>query len=67
VHVTEDDIADGERFLYGRAKLASEPAGAAAVAEILAGKAPAGDGPIVAVVSGGNADPTVVAGILAGR
>jgi threonine dehydratase len=67
VLVTEDEIADGMRFVYGRAKLACEPAGAAAVAAILAGKAPAGDGPIVAVVSGGNADPTVVAGILAGR
>ena len=67
VLVTEDEIADGMRFVYGRAKLACEPAGAAAVAAILAGKVPAGDGPIVAVVSGGNADPTVVAGILAGR
>jgi threonine dehydratase len=67
VLVTEDEIADGVRFVYGRAKLACEPAGAAAVAAILAGKVPAGDGPIVAVVSGGNADPTVVAGILAGR
>jgi threonine dehydratase len=67
VLVTEDEIADGMRFVYGRAKLACEPAGAAAVAAILAGKVRAGDGPIVAVVSGGNADPTVVAGILAGR
>jgi threonine dehydratase len=67
VLVTEDEIADGVRFVYGRAKLACEPAGAAAVAAILAGKVRAGDGPIVAVVSGGNADPTVVAGILAGR
>jgi threonine dehydratase len=67
VLVTEDDIAEGMRFLYTRAKLACEPAGAAAVGAILAGKVSAGDGPIVAVVSGGNADPTVVAGILARR
>ena len=67
VLVTEDDIAEGMRFLYARAKLACEPAGAAAVGAILAGKVSVGDGPIVAVVSGGNADPTVVAGILAGR
>jgi threonine dehydratase len=67
VLVSEAEIEEAFRFLYTRAKLACEPAGAAAVAAILAGKAPAGDGPIVAVVSGGNADPTVVAGILAGR
>ena len=39
----------------------------AAVAALLAGKVPLADGPVVAVVSGGNADPKVVAGILAGR
>ncbi len=67
VLVSEDEIADGMRFLYTRAKLACEPAGAAAVAAILAGKIPVDDGPVVAVVSGGNADPKVAAGILAGR
>jgi threonine dehydratase len=67
VLVSEDEIAEGMRFLYTRAKLACEPAGAAAVAALLAGKAPLSDGPIVAVVSGGNADPKVAAGILAGR
>ncbi len=67
VLVSEDEIADGLRFLYTRAKLACEPSGAAAVAALLAGKLPASDGPVVAVVSGGNADPKVVAGILAGR
>ncbi|MGH3133090.1 MAG: threonine ammonia-lyase, partial [Gaiellaceae bacterium] len=39
VLVTEDELADGFRFLYERAKLACEPAGAAAVAAVLAGKA----------------------------
>jgi threonine dehydratase len=67
VLVSEDEIAEGMRFLYTRAKLACEPAGAAAVAALLAGKVPLADGPVVAVVSGGNADPKVVAGILAGR
>jgi threonine dehydratase len=68
VLVSDDEIADGMRFLYGRAKLACEPAGAAAVAAILAGKValePAR--PVVAVVSGGNADPSIAAGILASR
>jgi len=67
VLVTEDEIEDGMRFLYSRAKLACEPAGAAAVAAILAGKVALEDGPTVAVVSGGNADPKIVAGILASR
>jgi threonine dehydratase len=66
VLVSEDEIAEGMRFLYTRAKLACEPAGAAAVAALLAGKAEVEPGsPVVAVVSGGNADPKVVAGILA--
>ena len=68
VLVSEDEIADGMRFLYMRAKLACEPAGAAAVAALLAGRIEVEPGsPVVAVVSGGNADPKVVAGILASR
>ena len=67
VLVSEDEIADGMRFVYTRAKLACEPAGAAAVGAILAGKVDLEDGPVVAVVSGGNADPKVTAGILASR
>jgi threonine dehydratase len=68
VLVTEEEIVQGMRFLYTRAKLACEPAGAAAVAALLAGKVAVDPGaPVVAVVSGGNADPKVVAGILAGR
>ncbi len=67
VLVSEEEIAAGMRFLYTRAKLACEPAAAAAVAAILAGKVGVDAGPIVAVVSGGNADPKVTAGILASR
>jgi threonine dehydratase len=68
VLVSEDEIADGMRFLYTRAKLACEPAGAAAVAALLATKVEIEpESPVVAVVSGGNADPKVAAGILASR
>jgi threonine dehydratase len=68
VLVSEEEIAEGVRFLYTRAKLACEPAGAAAVAAVLAGKLdPADAGRTVCVVSGGNADPRNTAGILAGR
>jgi threonine dehydratase len=68
VLVSEEEIVEGMRFLYTRAKLACEPAGAAAVAALLAGKIAVDPGSsVVAVVSGGNADPKVVAGILASR
>jgi threonine dehydratase len=68
VLVSEDEIAEGMRFLHTRAKLACEPAGAASVAALLAGKIEIEEGSsVVAVVSGGNADPKVAAGILASR
>ena len=38
VLVTEDEIEEAFRFLYSRAKLACEPAGAVGVAALLAGK-----------------------------
>jgi threonine dehydratase len=65
VLVTEEEIAEGFRFLYERAKLACEPAGAAAVAAVLSGKVDGGR--TVCVVSGGNVARETAAGILAGR
>jgi threonine dehydratase len=65
VLVTEEEIATGFRFLYERAKLACEPAGAAAVAAVLAGKI--GGGRVVCIVSGGNVAAQTAAGILASR
>ena len=68
VLVTEHEIEKGFRFLYERAKLAAEPAGAAAVAALLAGKVPAVEGAtVVAVVSGGNVSAQTASAILAGR
>ena len=65
VTVTETEIARGFRFLYERAKLAAEPAGAAAVAALLAGKVPDVAGrTVVAVVSGGNVAAETASGIL---
>ena len=63
VLVSEEDIGRGFRFLYERAKLACEPAGAAAVATLLAGKVEGGR--TVCVVSGGNVAPATAAAILA--
>jgi threonine dehydratase len=64
VLVTEEEIVAAMRFVYERAKLACEPAGAVAVAALLAGKVP----PRAAccVVTGGNVDPKNAAAILAG-
>ena len=55
VLVSEAEIEEAMRFLYTRAKLACEPAGAAATAALLAGKVAFEPGEtVVAVVSGGN-------------
>jgi threonine dehydratase len=60
VLVTEAEIAEGMRFLYERAKLACEPAGAVAVAAMLAKKVN-GDR-VCCVITGGNvALPTAAA------
>jgi threonine dehydratase len=65
VLVTEDEIHAGFRFLYERAKLACEPAGAVATAAILAGKIEA-EHPVV-IVSGGNVSTQTASGILGSR
>jgi threonine dehydratase len=65
VLVSEEEIKAGMRFLYERAKLACEPAGAAATAALLAGKVPLERGEtVVAIVSGGNVSPENASAIL---
>jgi len=63
--VTENEIEEAFRFLYLRAKLACEPAGAVAAAAVLAGRA--GAGPVGVVVSGGNVGAETASAILARR
>jgi threonine dehydratase len=65
VLVTEKEIKTAFRFVYERAKLACEPAGAAGAAALLAGKIEA-DNPVV-VVSGGNVSAQTASDILASR
>jgi threonine dehydratase len=65
VLVTEEEIEHGFRFLYERAKLACEPAGAAAAGAWLAGKIDA-ERPVL-LVSGGNVAGQTAAAILARR
>jgi threonine dehydratase len=68
VLVSEAEIEDAFRFLYARAKLACEPAGAASTAALLAGKVPFERGERVAlVVSGGNVATETASAILARR
>jgi len=65
VLVSEEEIEDAFRFLYERAKLACEPAGAVAVAALRAGKV-TGER-VVGVVSGGNVAAQTASAILARR
>ena len=66
VLVEEEEIEDATRFLYERAKLACEPAGAAAVAALRTGKvAVETRQTVVCVVSGGNVAAETATAILA--
>jgi len=68
VLLTEDDLKEGFRFMYGRMKLACEAAGAATAAALLAGKVELEPGSkVAAVVSGGNVAPEAAVAILAER
>jgi threonine dehydratase len=62
--VTEEDLSRALLFLLERAKLVVEPAGAAAVARLLEAAAKPWQGPVVAVLSGGNIDPLLLLRII---
>jgi threonine dehydratase len=64
VTVAEDEIADAMVFLAETSKLVVEGAGAAAVAALLSGRLPRVEGVTVALVSGGNVDNGLLAGLL---
>jgi threonine dehydratase len=59
VTVTEEEISRALLLLLERAKAVVEPAGAVALAAVLAGKVP-GTGPALALLSGGNVDPLLL-------
>ena len=63
--VSLEQVESAMRLLANRIRVVAEGAGAAALAAALTGQA--GDGPLVAVISGGNIDPSVFAAIVAGR
>lgn len=62
ITVTEDDIRTAIRLLATRNSIVAEGAGAAATAAAL--KLTPADGPVAAVVSGGNIDPSLLASVL---
>ncbi|WP_431952631.1 threonine ammonia-lyase [Actinacidiphila sp. bgisy167] len=61
--VTEDELSSALLLCLERAKLVVEPAGASPVAALLA-RPDAFDGPVVAVLSGGNVDPLLMERVL---
>jgi threonine dehydratase len=64
VSVTDDEICQAIVLLLERSKLVVEGAGAVGVAALLNGKAGGGSGPAVAILSGGNIDPTVLISVM---
>jgi threonine dehydratase len=65
VRVSEDEIIEAMRLLFTRAKLYVEGSGAAAPAALVAGKIRMRPGArVVAIVSGGNLDPSRAAEVL---
>ena len=63
VVVGDNEISEAITLLLERSKLLVEGAGAVGVAALLAGKA-GGSGPVCAVISGGNIDPTTLISVL---
>ena len=64
VLVTDDEIRHAMRLLALRAKVVAEPAAAAGLAALLAGRVAPAAGPVVVVVSGGNVAAELAASAL---
>ncbi len=62
--VSEESLSRALLFLLERAKMVVEPAGAAAVARLLDAGEGDFEGPVVAVLSGGNIDPLLLLRII---
>ena len=66
VVLSDDEIVEGMRLVWERARLVVEPGGAAAVAALVAGRIPVRAGErVVAILSGGNVDIARAAELLA--
>jgi threonine dehydratase len=60
VTVTDDDLSAALLMLLERHKMVVEPAGAAGVAALMTGAPALANGPVVAILSGGNIDPMLL-------
>lgn len=65
IQVSEDEIAAAVRALHAELGLRVEPSGAVTVAALCSGKV-APEGPVAAIVSGGNVDPALFDRLVAG-
>ncbi|MDO8533816.1 MAG: threonine/serine dehydratase [Xanthobacteraceae bacterium] len=65
--VSEQEVRAAIAFAFRELKLVLEPAGAAALAALLAGKVDVEDKVAVLVLSGGNVDPELFASAIGGR
>jgi threonine dehydratase len=63
VTVDDDEVAAAVRWLFREAKIVAEPSGAVTTAAALRGDAGSAP-PVVAVISGGNLDPSLLAKLL---
>ncbi len=64
VSVSDEEICSAVVLLLERSKLVVEGAGAVGVAALLAGKAGGGQGRALALLSGGNIDPTMLISVM---
>jgi threonine dehydratase len=64
LEVSEEQIREGVRLLYGLANLKVEPTGALAIGALLAAPERFAERDVCCVVSGGNVDPAVYGGCL---
>jgi len=64
VSVTDEEICSAIVLLLERSKLVVEGAGAVGVAALLAGKTGGGQGRALALLSGGNIDPTMLISVM---
>jgi len=64
LRVSEAEVAAAQRFAFAKLRLVLEPGGAAALAAVLAGKAPV-DGRTAVMLTGGNVDAAQFAQVLA--
>jgi len=64
--VTDGEAFAAMRFAFQHLKIVVEPGGAVALAALLSGRLPARGRTVAVVLSGGNVDPALYAGVLAG-